>query len=64
MYRREPDTERYRIRRNYKKVIRRHRKDRPLPAEMPEDIEKKAGLYGTPEGQELHNRYEDARYSG
>ena len=64
MYRREPDTERYRIRRNYKKVIRRHRKDRPLPTEMPDDIEKKAGLYGTPEGQELHNRYEDARYSG
>ena len=64
MYRREPDTERYRIRRNYKKVIRRHRKDRPLPTEMPDDIEKKAGLYGTPEGQELHNKYEDARYSG
>lgn len=59
----EPDSAKARVRRMYRKTIRKHRKDRPQPYEMPADIEEKAGIAGTPEGTRLHAAYEEARYS-
>ena len=59
----EPDTEKMRVRRKYRRTIRRYRKEKPMPYEMPSDIEEKAGIAGTPEGERLHTLYEEARYS-
>lgn len=55
-------SERERIRKEYRRVIRRHRKDRPAVYESPAEIEDNAGIAGTEEGTALHARYELARY--
>gem|GEM_PF-680286 len=50
------------IRRQYRRMIRRHRKDKPGPAETPEEIEQHAGIHDTEEMKDLHTRYEQVRY--
>lgn len=55
-------SEKERIRKEYRKTIRRHRKDRPAIYESPAEIEANAGITGTEEGTALHTRYELARY--
>ena len=50
------------MRRRYRKFIRRHRKDRPAKYETPTEIETAAGVAETVEGKELHKQYELARY--
>ena len=57
-----PKTEEEKIRKEYRKFIRRHRKDVPAAYETPAEIEAIAGVAATPEGQELHVRYEQVRY--
>jgi hypothetical protein len=56
------DTEAMKIRRRYKKAIKRHRKDIPAPYESPNEIEENAGLINNEEMQLLHGQYENARY--
>lgn len=60
--RRRKLSEREQIRKEYRKVIRRHRKDRPAIYESPTEIEVNAGIANTEDGRELHMRYELARY--
>ena len=55
-------TEEDKMRRRYRKFIRRHRKDRPAKYETPTEIETAAGVAETVEGKELHKQYELARY--
>lgn len=55
-------SEKEQIRKEYRKMIRRHRKDRPAVYESPAEIEDKAGIAGTEEATALHTRYEQARY--
>jgi hypothetical protein len=55
-------TEEDKMRRRYRKFIRRHRKDRPAKYETPTEIETAAGVADTVEGMELHKQYELARY--
>ena len=55
-------SEKEQIRKEYRKVIRRHRKDRPAVYESPTEIETNAGIVQTEDGRELHIRYELARY--
>ena len=55
-------TEEEKMRRRYRKFIRRHRKDRPAKFETPTEIETAAGVAETVEGKELHKQYELARY--
>lgn len=55
-------SEKERIRKEYRKTIRRHRKDRPAIYESPAEIEANAGIAGTEEIAALHTRYELARY--
>lgn len=55
-------TEEDKMRRRYRKFIRRHRKDRPAKYETPTEIETAAGVADTVEGKELHKQYELARY--
>ncbi len=55
-------TEEEKMRRRYRKFIRRHRKDRPAKYETPTEIETEAGVADTEEGKELHKQYELARY--
>ncbi len=50
------------VRRQYRKMIRKNRKDMPKPAETPSEIEAKAGLAAHEEMKELHNQYETVRY--
>lgn len=57
-------SERERIRKQYRKFIRAHRKDRPAVYESPMEIEAKAGVAQSEEGMELHGRYEYVRYGG
>ncbi len=52
-----------RIRRQYKRTIRKHRKELPAPSETPTELEKNAGLLGDEEMKALHGRYEEVRYS-
>ncbi len=59
-----PDTERERIRREYRRAIRKASKETPGASETPEEIEKNAGLFGRESMRELHDRYEKARYDG
>ena len=61
---RGPLTERERIRRRYRALIRRRRSDTPASWETPSQIEEKAGLAGTEEGARIHLEYENARYGG
>jgi hypothetical protein len=56
------DSEAMRIRRRYKKAIRKHRKDLPAPYESPNEIEVNAGLAYNDEMKQLHCEYENARY--
>ncbi len=56
------DSERERIRRRYRREIKKHHPGKPLPSLTPHEIEAEAGLAGTPEGEELHGIYEEARY--
>lgn len=56
------DSEVMRIRRKYKKTIKRHMKTSPAPCDTPEEIEKNAGLGDNPEMKKLHKEYEHARY--
>lgn len=58
----EPSTERERIRRRYRRTIRRHRKETPAAHETPLEMEQAARIADTPEGRELHELYEKARY--
>ena len=55
-------TEEDKMRRRYRKFIRKHRKDRPAKFETPTEIETAAGVVDTTEGKELHEQYELARY--
>lgn len=57
--RRRKLSERERIRKEYRKTIKRHRKDRPAPYESPREIEMNAGIT---DNEELHQNYERARY--
>ena len=50
------------VRRMYRKFIRKHRKDRPAIYETPTEIEMAAGVADTAEGKTLHEQYELARY--
>ena len=50
------------VRRQYRKMIRRHRKDKPAPAETPAEIERNAGIQNMEEMKTLHARYEQVRY--
>lgn len=59
---REPRSERERIRRLYRRTIRKYRKERPRKSETPLEIEQAAGIDGLEEIQKLHRKYEEARY--
>lgn len=50
------------IRRRYRKTIRKHRKSSPAPYESPSEIEAGAGLKDDEEMQQLHKAYEEVRY--
>lgn len=50
------------IRRRYRKTIRRHRKEMPAPHEAPAEIEEQAGLGDDEQMQQLHRDYERVRY--
>lgn len=56
------ENEAQRIRRKYRKTIRKHRKDRPAPYESPAEIEALAGLEQDEQMQKLHVQYETVRY--
>lgn len=56
------ESEAQRIRRKYKKTIRRYRKDKPAPHESPAEMEELAGLKEDADMRELHKLYESARY--
>lgn len=60
--RRRKLSERERVRKEYRKTIKRHRKDCPAPYESPIEIEIKAGIADREDGKELHQIYEHARY--
>lgn len=60
--RRHTDSAAEKIKRRYRKMIRKHRKDRPAPFESPTEIEEGAGLQDDEEMQELHRMYEGVRY--
>lgn len=50
------------IKRRYRKMIRKNRKDRPAPHESPTEIEEGAGLKDDEKMQQLHKEYEEVRY--
>lgn len=54
--------ERERIRREYRRFIRKYRKERPARYESPTEIERNAGIVENEEAKELHRQYELARY--
>ena len=56
------DIETGNVRRKYRKIIRKHRKERPESYESPTEIEEKAGLLDKEEMQKLHIEYEAVRY--
>lgn len=60
--RRGAESEAERIRRRYRRMIRKHRKERPAPYESPLEIEEYAGLKNDEEMQLLHMQYEEVRY--
>lgn len=55
-------SERERIRKEYRKFIRRYRKERPARSESPTEIERNAGISESEECKRIHNQYELARY--
>ncbi len=56
------DLETKNIRKKYRKMIRKHRKDRPAVYESPKEIEEQAGLLQDEDMQKLHVAYEEVRY--
>lgn len=60
--RRAAESEAERIRRKYRRTIRKHRKERPASYESPAEIEENAGLGADGQMRELHRQYEEARY--
>jgi len=56
------ESEAERIRRRYRRTIRKHRKERPAPYESPAEIEEYAGLKNDEQMQQLHREYEEVRY--
>ncbi len=56
------DSEAMRIRRLYKKTIKKNRKEIPAPYESPTELEKNAGLLGDEDMEKLHLAYEKVRY--
>ncbi|MCD8038481.1 MAG: hypothetical protein LUE96_05280 [Lachnospiraceae bacterium] len=60
--RRREGSEAARVRRLYKKTIRRHRKEAPAPYESPAELEENAGLSGDAAMEALHVQYENVRY--
>lgn len=56
------ESEAERIRRRYRKMIRKHRKERPAPHESPAEIEEYAGLKNDGQMRQLHRQYEEVRY--
>lgn len=56
------DSPRERIRREYRRAIRKARKELPHASETPTEIEIEAGLADNAAMQDLHVRYEEARY--
>lgn len=56
------NSEAEKIRRRYKKMIRKHRKEKPAVFESPIEIEELAGLKDNEEMQKLHKEYEAMRY--
>lgn len=59
---RKAASEAARIRRTYKKTIRKHRKELPAPYESPAELEKNAGLSEDEDMKLLHVKYESVRY--
>lgn len=59
---RKADSEAERIRRTYKRTIKKHRKELPAPYESPTELEQNAGLYEDSEMKLLHEKYEYVRY--
>lgn len=59
---RKYDSEAERIRRTYRRTIRRHRKEIPAPYESPSELEKNAGLSEEEGMKQLHVKYESVRY--
>ena len=57
-----PLSEREKVRRSYRRMIRKTLKKTPHPAQMPDEIERLAGTDKTPEGQKMHQLYEEKRY--
>ena len=55
-------TEEDKVRRLYRKFIRKHRKELPAIYETPIEIETAAGVADTEEGKSIHEKYERARY--
>lgn len=55
-------TEEDKIRRLYRKFIRKHRTEHPAAHETPTEIEMAAGVAETQEGKVMHEQYEMARY--
>ena len=55
-------SERERVRKEYRRFIRRYRKERPAHYESPSEIEMNAGIAENEECKELHRNYELARY--
>lgn len=56
------DSEARNIRKKYRKMIRKHRKDKPAVYESPMEIEEHAGLLENEEMRKLHVEYEAVRY--
>lgn len=59
---RKSDSESERIRRTYRRTIRKHRNEIPAPYESPSELEKNAGLSEDEEMKLLHKKYESVRY--
>lgn len=55
-------TEEDKVRRMYRRFIRKHRKELPAMYETPTEIEMAAGVADTEEGKTIHEKYEQARY--
>lgn len=55
-------TEEDKVRRVYRKYIRKHRKEPPAEYETPTEIEMAAGVADTEEGKAMHEKYELVRY--
>lgn len=52
-----------RVRRYYKKLLRRRMQELPTGIETPRELEEMAGLTGSESQMEIHSSYEKARYS-